>query len=145
MQPIQPMQLSPCPGTAVDVHYDLSNIRIGSVIVCVRDTKTFKTGWEYLVERVDGSTSILVKRKGTKTNIKTATILENFKVRVGPVLPNSIARGLMVKAIREGKRYSKGTVITLTECGVKVYDYRDTANKKGAVAHEELLSNFIYL
>lgn len=144
MQPIQQIQLYSRPGSTVNIRTDLSNIRVGSTLVCTAAVRSFSEGQEFRVDEIK-PTTMKLSRRGSARIVPVPVILCGFKVRAGTVLPGSITRGLTAQAIRDGERYKRGNVITLVECGGRVYDYRDENKKKGAVTHDELISAFVYM
>ena len=143
---LTPMCLNPArvpPGTRKLI-VCIQDIVVGATLVCLKTTGSAVRDKEYTVMSVS-PTRVELSARGSKFGIKTGLAMQNFERRYGPVVKESIRRGLQVKATYEGPGYKRGDVITLVETGGRVYDFRDAHDQKGSVEKEALYTSFVYV
>lgn len=122
----------------------IADMEVGSTVVCTRSVGQAMKGKEYTITATSG-TRVDLDAGNRKLSVKLEDFSECFERRLGQVVAESIRRGLTAKAISDGDKFNKGDVVTLTETGGTVYDFKDSRGRRGAVKHAELLVYFIYL
>lgn len=122
----------------------MNDIEVGATVNCQRAIGNAKRGKDYTVTQVS-TLYINIECGGVKHKIATDEFIDAFGRRQGPVVPESIQRGLIVRVTTDTSKCSKGDVITLTEAGGTVYDCKTDKGRKAAIAKQELTMCCVYL
>lgn len=123
----------------------IDDIVVGATVVCTRAVGSAVKGKEYTVTDISPEWITVETIPNRKVRLKALDFIQSFERRLGPIVEDSVRRGLMAKAISEGKAYRKGDTITLVEAEGRLYDYKNSNGGRGSVERQELFMCFLYI
>lgn len=130
-------------GTMVQME-GILDIPVGATVIAMRKSNSISEGVECVVTSVS-NTKVEFMCRSRKFNMKPYDFISTMKRRVGPVVEESIQRGLTVRATCDGRFYSEGDILTLTEASGDCFSFKGGSHKSGSIERQELLVTCKYV